>query len=177
MAFFPSSLVTGGFSLFLTPWLVGRASVRVLIVGGLTLVTAGLVSLAPISVSSGYLTLLPAMLLTGAGFGLTFMPSVSVAMAGVGPDEAGVASGLANVAVQMGGSIGVALLATVAASRTTRLLAEHQPALQALTGGYRLGLMVGAGFTAAGALAAAILLRSVPAGASDATGEAAALAH
>jgi EmrB/QacA subfamily drug resistance transporter len=177
MAFFPSSLITGGFSLLLTPWLASRASVRVLIVGGLTLVTAGLVSLAPISVSSGYLTILPAMLLTGAGFGLTFMPSVSVAMAGVGPDEAGVASGLANVAVQMGGSIGVALLATVAASRTTHLLAEHQSSLQALTGGYRLGLMVGAGFTAAGALAAAVLLRRVPAGASDAAIEAAALAH
>jgi hypothetical protein len=87
----------------------------------------------------------------------------------VGVNEAGVASGLTNVAVQLGASIGVAGLATIAASRTSHLLAEHTTASAALTGGYRLGLLVASGCTAASLLAAIVLLRSQRPGATHHT--------
>ena len=104
---------------------------------------------------------LPTMILTGAGFGLVFMPSVAIAMSDASVDEAGVASGLTNVSVQLGASIGVAALATIATSRTAHLLAEHVAPKVALTEGYRLALLVAAGCTSASLLAAAVLLRSV----------------
>ena len=104
--------------------------------------------------------ILPTMLLTGIGSGLLFMPSLSVAMSDVAPTEAGVASGLTNVAVQLGASIGVAALATISAAHTTHLLAQHESLKAALTGGYRVGFVVAAGFAAAALVTSVVLLRS-----------------
>jgi Na+/melibiose symporter-like transporter len=179
LAFLPSSAVTGFLSLAVIPWLVRRVGPTALIVTGLALITSGLLAFAPVPVHGRFVTdILPTMVLTGAGFGLVFMPSVSIAMSDVAAGEAGLASGLVNVAVQLGASIGVAALATIASSRTKHLLADHQPATAALTGGYHVGLLVAAGCTAASLVAALVLLRSPsPSAVSDTLTEQPALIH
>jgi len=124
VAFLPSSTITGIFSLVLTPWLLERVGAKALVVAGLGLVTAGLLAFAPLPLDARYpVNILPTMILTGAGFGLLFMPTVQIAMSDVAPDESGLASGLVNVATQVGAAIGVAALATISLSRTQRLLA------------------------------------------------------
>jgi MFS family permease len=161
LAFLPSSALTGFFCLALTPGLARRFGPKALVVTGVALVTVGLLAFAPVPVNAKYVTdILPTMILTGAGFGLLFMPSVSIAMSDVAPSEAGLASGLTNVAVQLGAAIGVAAMATVSTARTRQLLSEHKPVPVALTGGYRLALLVAAGCTTMSLLAAITLLRS-----------------
>lgn len=160
LAYLPSSAMTGVISLALIPWLVTRVELKTLVVSGLVLVTAGLLGLERISVHTGYVSgILPTMLLMGAGFGFVFMPSVSLAMSDVAASEAGVASGLANVAPQLGASIGVAALATISASRTALLISAHVPVRSALTSGYRIGFLVAAGCTATSLVLAVALLR------------------
>jgi EmrB/QacA subfamily drug resistance transporter len=159
LAFLPSSTITGIFSLALTPSLLERFGAKVLVVAGLGLVTAGLLVFAPLPLDARYpVNVLPTMILTGAGFGLLFMPTVQIAMSEVAPEESGLASGLVNVAAQVGAAIGVAALATISLSRTQRLLAGHHSVPVALTGGYRLGLLIAAGCTTASLVAAIALL-------------------
>ncbi len=166
LAFLPSTALTGIFSLAITPWLMTRLGPKTLVVTGLTLITAGLLAFVPVPVDGQLGTnVLPTMILTGIGFGLLFMPSVSIAMSDVGPSESGLASGLVNVAVQLGAAIGVAALATVSTSRTRQLLSEHMALPVALTGGYRVAIVVAAGCTAASLVAAIVLLKSRPASA------------
>jgi MFS family permease len=161
LAFLPGSAMTGFISLAVLPALVRRVPLKTMAVSGLVLITAGLLALTRITVHSGYvLGVLPTMILTGVGFGLVFMPTVAIAMSDVAPGESGVASGLANLAPQMGGSLGTAGLATVSTSRTAHLLAEHAGLPSALTGGYRLGFLVGSACTALSLLSAVVLLRS-----------------
>ncbi len=179
LAYLPGSAVTGFVSLAIIPRLVRRVGMKPLVVVGLLLISAGVLSFAPVPVHANFFrNILPAMILTGAGFGLVFMPSVSISMSDVGPSEAGVASGLANVAVQLGASIGVAALATVSTSRTRNLLDQHHTQFAALTGGYRIGMYAAAGFAATGFVLAIALLPSArrrPGG--TALPEGAALAH
>jgi MFS family permease len=143
-----------------TPWLLVRFGPKILVVSGLALITAGLLAFAPVPTDANFATnILPTIILTGVGFGLLFMPSVSVAMSDVAPQEAGLASGLANVAIQIGAAIGVAALATISTSVTARLLSEHQPVTVAVAGGYRVSLLVAAACTTASLLAAILLLQ------------------
>jgi EmrB/QacA subfamily drug resistance transporter len=161
LAFLPGSAVTAVISLAFIPWLVRRFGPRALVITGLILVTAGLVAFAPVPVHATFLVnILPAMVLTGAGFGVLFMPSVSIAMSEVNASETGLASGLTNVAAQLGASIAIAALATFSASRTDNLLARGQSQAVALSSGYRLGMWLAAGCTTASLIAALILLRS-----------------
>jgi EmrB/QacA subfamily drug resistance transporter len=159
LAFLPSSAVTGAVSLGLAPWLLWRIGPKPMVVTGLVLLTSGLLAFARVPVHAHFMTdIFPTMILTGVGFGLMFMPSVSIAMSEVTPSESGVASGLTNVAVQIGASIGVAAFATISATRTSTLLAAHVPPDLALTSGYRVALLAAAGCTTASLLAAIILL-------------------
>jgi sugar phosphate permease len=103
--------------------------------------------------------LLPTMLLIG-GFGLAFPAIITLAMSAASPEDAGVASGLVNTTQQVGAALGVAVLSTLAASRTSHLLASGRPAAEALTGGYHVAFAVGAALATAALLLAAILLRS-----------------
>jgi EmrB/QacA subfamily drug resistance transporter len=161
LAFLPSSATTGIISLAVTPWLTRRFPLKALTIVGLALITSGLFAMHRIGIHSSYVAdLLPTMLLTGIGFGLLFMPTVSIAMADVAPEDTGVASGVANVSIQMGASLGVAVLATVSAGRSAHLLARHVSTAVALTDGYRLALLVAAGFTLASLLFAVVLLRN-----------------
>jgi EmrB/QacA subfamily drug resistance transporter len=164
LAFLPSTALTGFFSLAITPWLMSRVGPKALVVSGLTLLTAAMLTFIPVPVDGRFVTnVLPTMILIGVGFGLLFMPSVSIALSDVTPSESGLASGLVNVAVQLGAAIGVAALATVSTARTSQLLAEQAPLPVALTGGFRVAMVVAAGCTATSLVAAIVLLRSHPA--------------
>jgi sugar phosphate permease len=99
--------------------------------------------------------------LAAIGLGLSFVPVTIAAVTGTRPHEAGLASGLVNTAQQVGGALGLAILATVANSRTNSLLhgGEHNAAI-ALTKGFDRAFLVGAGFALAGALLTLVLISS-----------------
>jgi MFS family permease len=99
------------------------------------------------------------MILLGLGAGMAFNPVLLAAMSDVEPSEAGLASGVVNTSFMMGGALGLAVLASLAASRTETLSAAGEGTLAALAGGYHLAFLVGALFAAAAAALGAALLR------------------
>ena len=102
---------------------------------------------------------LPPMILLGLGAGMAFNPVLLAAMSDVEPTEAGLASGVVNTSFMMGGALGLAVLASLAASRTDTLTADGAGELEALTGGYHLAFLVGAIFAFAAAALGGLLLR------------------
>jgi len=100
------------------------------------------------------------MILLGLGAGMAFNPVLLAAMSDVEPSEAGLASGVVNTAFMMGGALGLAVLASLAASRTDNLLGSGDGSLVALNGGYHVAFLVGAVFAAAAAVVGAVLLRA-----------------
>jgi MFS family permease len=102
---------------------------------------------------------LPAMVLLGFGAGIAFNPVLLAAMSDVKPEESGLASGIVNTAFMMGGALGLAVLASLAASRTETLTADGDPHITALTGGYHAAFVVGALFALSAAAIGALLLR------------------
>jgi EmrB/QacA subfamily drug resistance transporter len=170
LAFLPLSVIIGFISLAFIPWLVHRVRLRTLVIVGLLIVTAGLLGMARISVHTGFLAgILPPMILIAVGNALVFMPSVSIAMSDVPASETGLASGITNVAPQLGSSLGIAVLATISASRTTGLVAQGQDVSSALVAGYRLAFLVAAGLTAACVIVPVVMLRPrLPISAADA---------
>jgi MFS family permease len=106
---------------------------------------------------------LPSMVLLGFGAGMAFNPVLMAAMNDVDPTEAGLASGVVNTSFMMGGALGLAVLASVAASRTDSLRDSGEGALEALTGGYHTAFIIGAIFAlVAAALGSALLRRGRP---------------
>jgi MFS family permease len=103
---------------------------------------------------------MPAMLILGLGAGIAFNPVLLAAMSDVAPEEAGLASGVVNTAFMMGGALGLAVLASVAASRTGSLEADGASVAEALNGGYHVAFLIGAVFAVAAAAVAAIFLRT-----------------
>jgi EmrB/QacA subfamily drug resistance transporter len=140
--------------------LVTRVGPRPVMAVGLALITGGMLWYTQIPVKGSFVThLLPGYLLVGAGMAFAFIPMSIAALAGVEPEEAGLASGLINAAQQIGGALGVAIAATVAFTHTTTLLASgHSPA-QAATSGFALGFWVIAGISAASVVACLALVR------------------
>jgi MFS family permease len=102
---------------------------------------------------------LPAMILLGLGAGMAFNPVLLAAMSDVEPEDAGLASGVVNTSFMMGGALGLAVLASLAASRTDTLLAAGDDQLTALTGGYHLAFVVGSLFAVTAAVVGAAFLR------------------
>jgi len=103
-----------------------RVRPRLLMAPGFLVAAVGMGILAQIKVDSSYATvLLPGLVLMGLGMGTAFMPAMSMATHGVRPEDAGVASAMVNTSQQVGGSIGTALLNTLAASATTTWIASH----------------------------------------------------
>jgi MFS family permease len=102
------------------------------------------------------------MLLQGFGAGIAFNPLLLAAMGDVSPAEAGLASGVVNTAFMMGGALGLAVIASVAASRTDSLLADGGAPLEALNGGYHVAFLLGAVLAAVGAAIGAAFLRPHP---------------
>ena len=111
------------------------------------------------------------MILLGLGAGMAFNPVLLAAMSDVKQEEAGLASGVVNTAFMMGGALGLAVLAGLAASRTDTLLASGEGELAALTGGYHVAFLVGAIFAASAAAIGAALLRPGTAAAMHGEGE------
>ena len=139
--------------------LVTRLGPKPVLISGLLLVAAGLIWFAQVSAGGSYLgdVLFPS-LLAAVGLGFSFVPVTIASVTGVRENEAGLASGLINTSQQVGGALGLAILATVATGRTEDLFAiGAQPAV-ALTEGFQAAFLVGAGFALAGALAASVFI-------------------
>src|SRR5919201_1815724 len=129
--------------------------------GGLGLYVVALLLFARAPVDGSYFAdVLPGMLIIGLGGGITFNPILLAAMSGVAPTEAGLASGVVNTSFMMGGALGLAILASLAASRTASLSSSGHGALAALNGGYHVAFVVGAGFAVFAAAVAAVLIRA-----------------
>jgi EmrB/QacA subfamily drug resistance transporter len=140
--------------------LVSKVGVRPLIAGGMAILTVGLILFAQVSVGGSYAAnLLPGFLIIALGMALCFVPISIAALAGVSQAEAGIASGLINTSQQIGGAVGIALLSTIAISRTEDEVASGAAVPQALTSGFQLAFWVGAGIALAGVVAALALIR------------------
>ena len=160
LAFLAGNLVMGAMSIGLSARLVMRFGIRPPLGVGLLFAALGLLLLARAPVDGNYaVDVLPSMILLGLGAGMAFNPVLLAAMSDVEPTEAGLASGLVNTSFMMGGALGLAVLASLAASRTDALLAEGDGQLVALTGGYHVAFFVGAIFALTAAALGALLLR------------------
>ena len=161
LAFLPANLIMAAFSLGLSAALVMRFGLRAPLAVGLLLAAAGLALFARAPVDGEFaIHVLPGMLLLGLGAGMAFNPVLLAAMSDVNPHESGLASGIVNTAFMMGGALGLAVLASLAAARTEQLSASAAHPLVALTGGYHAAFLVGAVFAAGAALLGAALLRN-----------------
>jgi len=165
LAFLPVAVVMGTLSVRYTDRLVMRFGARTPMLAGLGLIAAGLALFASAPASGGgYLShVFPVAVLIGTGAGLCFPALMALAMSSATPQDAGLASGLVNATAQVGGALGLAVLATVSASRTNALLAQHRPAAVALTDGYHLAFWIACGLVVAAAAVAATVLRPQPA--------------
>jgi EmrB/QacA subfamily drug resistance transporter len=160
LAFLPANLLMGAFSLGLSAKLVMRYGIRMPLTGGMLLVALGLALFARAPVGGSFLVdVLPAMLVLGVGVGMAMNPVLLAAMSEVAPEEAGLASGVVNTSFMMGGALGLAVLASLAASRTESLSSAGEGTLAALNGGYQAAFVVGALFALTAAALGAFLLR------------------
>src|SRR5438105_3004084 len=161
LSFLPANLIMGAFSLGLSAKLVMKFGVRKPLGTGLLLAAAGLLLFARAPVHGSFVVdVLPSMILLGFGAGMAFNPVLLAAMSDVAPEEAGLASGVVNTAFMMGGALGLAVLASLAASRTDSLRSSGDGPLFALTGGYHAAFLVGALFAVAAAAIGAVFLRA-----------------
>ncbi|WP_371480618.1 MFS transporter [Kitasatospora sp. NBC_00315] len=159
LAMLPAAVVIGAVSLGLSARLNARFGERRVLSAGLLLLVAMLGLLTRLPVHAHYLTdLLPVMLLA-AGFGLALPALTTLGMSDADAEDAGLASGLFNTTQQIGMALGVAVLSTLAASRTEGLLAAGRGRAEALTGGYHLAFLVGAGLLATALVVALVSLR------------------
>jgi EmrB/QacA subfamily drug resistance transporter len=161
LAFLPANLIMGVFSLGLSAKLVLRLGIKPPLSVGLLLAAVGLALFVRAPVGGSFVVdVLPSMLLLGFGAGIALNPVLLAAMSDVKPEESGLASGVVNTAFMMGGALGLAVLASVAAQRTDTLRADGDGIASALTGGYHLAFVVGALFALAASVAGAVLLRT-----------------
>jgi len=170
LSFLPANLIMGAFSIGLSAKLVLRFGFRKPLATGLLLAAAGLLLFVRAPVDGSFVVdVLPSMILLGFGAGIAFNPVLLAAMSDVEPSESGLASGLVNTSFMMGGALGLAVLASIAASRTHSLRVAGSGELSALTGGYHLAFLVGAAFAATAAVIGGTLLRETqPMGAHEA---------
>src|SRR6201994_3513225 len=164
LAFIPMTAIIGVLSLGFSAKLNMRYGARATLLPGLVAVGAGLLYVTQISADGSYWTeVLPAMVLVGVGAGLSFPSIMTLAMTGVKPEEAGLASGLVNKTMQVGGALGLAVLATLSTSRTTNLVNGGDSTASALTSGYRLAFVIATGLLLAALGIALAVLRPEPA--------------
>jgi EmrB/QacA subfamily drug resistance transporter len=140
--------------------LVTKLGVKPVLSGGMLLLGGGLACFTQVSVDGSYVSdLLPGFLLIGVGLGFSFVPVSIAALAGVTGKDAGLASGLINTSQQIGGALGLAILTTIATTHTESLLAEGEPAPNALTEGFSLAFWAGVGFAALSLIATLVALK------------------
>jgi EmrB/QacA subfamily drug resistance transporter len=164
LAYLPLTIVMGTMSFRFTGQLNLKYGPEATLVPAMIFIVAGLLWLARAPTDANYVfDLLPSMILIGLGAGLGFPSLMTVAMSGATESDSGLASGLVNTSVQVGGAIGLAILATFATERTEGLLADGEPAAEALNSGYHLAYLIGAGLVlVAIALALTALRARIP---------------
>jgi EmrB/QacA subfamily drug resistance transporter len=162
VAFLPVSLGIGVLSLGLSPRLNQRFGPKPTLLSGLGLLAIGLAWLTRAPVGASYVTdLLPSMVLLGVGAGLSFPSLMTLAMSGATVEDSGLASGLVNTTMQVGGALGLAALATLSTTRTGHLLAAGDSHAAALTGGYHLAWVISASIAGVALLIGVPVLKAV----------------
>jgi EmrB/QacA subfamily drug resistance transporter len=160
LAYLPGTVIWGASSLFLSQRLVMGYGIKKPLLAGLGLMTLALILLARTPIDGNWaIDILPATIALGIGAGIAFNPILLAAMSGVEPQQAGLASGVVNTSFMMGGAVGLAILASLAASRSDGQLASGDGSFVALNSGYHLAFLVGAVFLVAAAAVGAALLR------------------
>ena len=160
LAFLPANLIMAAFSLGLSAKLVMRFGIRPPLSVGLLLAAGGLMLFALAPAQGSFVAhVLPGMLLLGVGAGMALNPVLLAAMSDVAQSESGLASGMVNTSFMMGGALGLAVLASVAAARTNGLLASGAESITALNAGYHLAFFVGGLFAVSAGLFGALFLR------------------
>lgn len=161
LAFLPTNLIMAAFSLGLSAWAIGRFGLRWPLVVGMALVAAGLAWFGRMPVDASlWVDVIPGMTLLGLGAGMAFNPILLIAMSDTKPEDSGLASGIANTSFMMGGALGLAVLASVAAARTDDLMASGIAETVALNSGYHAAFFLGSVFCLA---ASAIAFAFAPA--------------
>ena len=161
LAFLPANLVMAALSIGVSAKLVMRYGIKRPLVAGFSFAALGLFLFARVPVAGNFwIDIFPAMALLGVGAGIAFNPVLLAAMDDVDPSESGLASGLVNTSFMMGGALGLAILASIAASRTASIAIAGADQLTALTAGYHAAFAVGAIFALAAALLGAYGLRT-----------------
>jgi EmrB/QacA subfamily drug resistance transporter len=162
LAFLPVTITMGSMSMLYSERLIMRFGARAMLFPGLLLIMAGLVLFARVPVNGSYVTdVLPTMLLLGTGVGLCFPGLMTLAMSGATPSDAGLASGLVNTSAQVGGALGLAVLATLSASHSKKLIASGHSTAASLASGYHLAFWIGAGLILAGIAIALTVVQPV----------------
>ncbi len=161
LAFLPANLIMAAFSLGLSAKLVMRFGIRGPLAIGLFIAAVGLALFARAPADGSFAAdVLPAMLLLGLGAGVAFNPMLLAAMSDVEPSQSGLASGVVNTAFMMGGALGLAVLASLAAARSAGLAAAGAAPTLALNGGYQLTFLAGALIAGLAAALSALLVRT-----------------
>jgi EmrB/QacA subfamily drug resistance transporter len=160
LTFLPTTIIMGTMSLRVAGPLMLRFGPRPCLIASLLCIIAGLIYFTQTPVAATYVTdILPAMILIGVGAGLGFPSLMTLAMSAATPSDSGLASGIVNTSVQVGGAIGLAVLATLASQRTSDRLAAGASNGAALNSGYHLAYLTGAGLVTVALLAAIFVLR------------------
>ncbi len=160
LAFLPTTIVMGLLSVRYSEKLVMRFGARRPLIAGLVLIVAGLALFTQAPVGGNYVVhVLPVLLLLGLGGGICFPALMGLSMADVKPEDAGLASGLIGTTAEVGAALGLAVLATLSATRTETLTAAGKPVLDALTGGYHLSFAIAGLIVAAAVVIACTLMR------------------
>jgi EmrB/QacA subfamily drug resistance transporter len=159
LAFLPATIIMGILSLRYSERLIMRFGARRTLIPGMVMVTAGLLLFARAPVDGSYVRdVLPVMILLGFGIGSSFPALMTLAMSGATRKDAGLASGLVNTTAEIGGALGLAVLATVSATRTEHLAANGTTTVSALTSGYHLAFLIGAALVVAALVVALTVL-------------------
>ena len=160
LAFLPSTIAMGALSMRFTEPLISRFGAYRTLLPGIVLIAVALALFVRAPLDASYVVdVLPTTLLLGLGAGLCFPALMTLAMSGATPQDAGLASGLVNTSAQVGGAVGLAVLATLSSSRTESLAAAGEDAASALVGGYQLAFGVAAGFVVLALAVAVAMLR------------------
>lgn len=159
LAFLPVSLGIGLLSLGFAERLSVRFGPKNTLLAGLTLAALGLLLFTQVPTDGSYVSdVLPSMVLIGVGMGTAFPAMMALAMSGVAPQDAGLASGLVNTTQQIGAALGLSLLATFSTTRSESLLGKGEPVADALTGGYTLAFGIATGLLVAAVVIVALVI-------------------
>jgi EmrB/QacA subfamily drug resistance transporter len=163
LAFLPATIIMGTISLKFSEPLIMKFGPKKTLIPALSLIAIGLLLFSRVPVDGNYVTdILPAMIILGFGIGPSFPSIMTLAMSASTGSDAGLASGLINTSAQVGGALGLAVLATLSATRTDNLIADGTANASALTSGYSLAFMIGAGCLLAGIAVTAFVIKPAP---------------